>query len=332
MKVFVTGGGGFLGKAIVRQLIARGDEVRSMARSAYPELEAMGVETVRGDLGDRQSVKDAAEGCDAVIHIAARVGMWGPEEEFYRTNVTGTRNVLNACFDHGIRRMVYTSSPSVVFDERSMEGADESVPYPKHYLADYPRTKAEAEQLVLAANGPELATTSLRPHLIWGPEDNHLVPRIVARAKAGKLKFVGDGTNLVDTTYVDDGARAHLLALDVLGPGSANAGKAYFISQGQPVPLKDLVNRILAEAGLPPVNSHVPAPLAYAVGWAMEKVYGALGKTDEPLMTRFLAKELSTSHYFDISAAARDFGFTPTVTIDEGLVELGHWLRKPTDT
>lgn len=326
MKVFVTGGGGFLGKAIVTQLLERGDDVRSMARSAYPDLEAMGAETVQGDLSNAKAVKEAAAGCDAVIHIAARIGMWGPYEEFHRTNVIGTSNVLHACFENGIRRMVYTSSPSVIFDKGDLEGADESVPYPREYLAHYPKTKAEAEQMVLAADGPKLATTSLRPHLIWGPGDNHLVPRIITRARAGKLKFVGHGRYLVDTTYIDDGARAHILALDALAPGSKNAGKPYFISQGEPVELKDLINRILKKAGLPPCNKHVPAKIAYAVGWAMEKTYTALGKTDEPLMTRFLAKELSTSHYFDISAAERDFGYTPTVTIDAGLEHLGQWL------
>ncbi len=187
MKALVTGGGGFLGKAIVKLLLARGDQVRSFSRNTYPALAELGVEQQSGEIGDAAAVVRAVEGCDIVFHVAAKAGVWGPYEEFYRANVLGTRNVIEACRQHGIRRLVYTSSPSVVFDGTDMEGVDESVPYPEHFEAFYPQTKAEAEQLVLQANDDTLATVALRPHLIWGPEDNHLVPRILERGARGRL-------------------------------------------------------------------------------------------------------------------------------------------------
>ncbi|MEJ2202357.1 MAG: NAD-dependent epimerase/dehydratase family protein, partial [Desulfuromonadaceae bacterium] len=206
MKALVTGGGGFLGKAIVKLLRQRGMATRSFSRSAYPELETLGVEHVRGELADAAAVNRAVEGCDLVFHVGAKAGVWGSYEEFYQANMVGTRNVINACRQAGVQKLVYTSSPSVVFNGRDMEGVDESVPYPERFKAHYPRTKAEAERLVLAANGPELATVALRPHLIWGPEDNHLVPRILERGRQGALCRFGRRPCLVDTCYIDNAA------------------------------------------------------------------------------------------------------------------------------
>lgn len=331
MNALVTGGGGFLGLAIVRRLAARGDSVRSLSRHRYPALDALGVEQVQGDIGDPQSVERAASGCDIIFHVAAKAGIWGRLEDFRRVNVDGTRNVLAACRHHGIRRLVHTSSPSVVFDGRDMAGVNESVPYPPHFEAHYPRTKAEAEQLVLAANGPDLATVALRPHLIWGPGDNHLVPRLLARARAGRLRRLGRGNPLIDCIYIDNAADAHILAADRLASlprqgGESVAGKAYFLSQGEPVPLWDLVNRILDAAGLPPVTRSLPVGMALTSGWLLEGIYQLLGWQSEPPMTRFLARELSTAHWFDISAARRDLGYHPQVSIDEGLRRLREYL------
>jgi nucleoside-diphosphate-sugar epimerase len=224
VKALVTGGGGFLGKAIVRLLHARGDEVRSFSRTPHPELTALGVEHCCGDLDDRDAVAAAVAGCDLVFHVAAKAGIWGPYQDFYRANVVGTRNVIDACRQHGVRRLVYTSSPSVVFDGHDMEGVDESVPYPRHFHAPYPQTKAEAEIMVLRSNGPELATVALRPHLIWGPEDNHLVPRILLRGRQGALRRIGDRPCLVDTIYIDNAASAHLLAADALATAPSSTG------------------------------------------------------------------------------------------------------------
>jgi nucleoside-diphosphate-sugar epimerase len=331
MKALVTGGGGFLGGVIVRMLRERGDQVRSFSRSDYPALAALGVEQVRGDLGDQAAVSAAAKGCDICFHVAAKAGIWGRYSDFYRANVTGTLNVLEACRANGIARLVYTSSPSVVFDGSDVEGGDESIPYPASYEAHYPKTKALAEQLVLAANSPELASVALRPHLIWGPGDNHLVPRILARARAGRLRRIGERTNQVDTVYVDNAARAHLLAADRLEPGSAPAGRAYFISNGQPIPLWEMVNRILIAAGIPPVSRSISPKTAYTIGCICEGLWGLLRLPGEPPMTRFVAHELSSAHWFDISAARRDLGYCPEVSIDEGLLRLRSWLQNSRD-
>jgi len=322
----VTGGGGFLGTAIVERLIARGVRVRSLSRGDYPHLRKLGVEQVRGDLSIAAAVSDAVRGVDVVFHVAAKAGVWGPLADYFETNVNGTRSVLAACKAHGVRRLVYTSSPSVVFDGRDQAGVNESVPYSSHFLAAYPMTKAEAEQAVLAANGPDLATVALRPHLIWGPRDNHLVPRILARANS--LRRIGRVNPLMDSVYIDNAADAHLLAADRLQPGSPIAGRPYFISNGEPRPVWDLVNAILAAGGKPPVTKSVPRWLAFAAAWGMETYHHLRKRPDEPRLTRFVAAELSTAHWFDISAARRDLGYAPTISIDEGLRRLAEWLRK----
>jgi len=322
VKALVTGGGGFLGKAIAQQLVARGDTVVSIARGAYPELKALGIDHRRGDVSNLDAVMAAAKGCDVVFHVAAKAGVWGTAAEYESANVKGTEVVLEACRKLGIRKLVYTSSPSVVHGGDAIEGANESLPYPAHYEAHYPRTKAEAEQKVLAANGPELSTVALRPHLIWGPGDNQLTPRIVARAKAGKLRLVGDGKCLVDTVYIDNAAEAHLNACDRLAPGAACAGKAYFITNGEPVPMVEIINGIVGAAGLPPVTRSVSPGVAWFAGAVLEGAYRITGQKNEPMMTRFLARQLSTAHWFDISGAKRDLGYQPRISLQEGLQRL----------
>ncbi len=326
MMALVTGGGGFLGGAIVRMLRERGQEVRSFARNAYAHLNDADVEQVVGDLADPQAVEMAVADCDSVYHVAAKAGVWGHYRDFYSTNVVGTQNVLDACRKYAVRRLVYTSTPSVVCARGEMEGVDESVPYSSRFEAHYPSTKALAEQMVLAANGPDLATVALRPHLIWGPGDPHLIPRLLARARAGKLKRIGRGENKVDVTYVDNAAHAHVLAGGRLEPGSPIAGKAYFVSNGQPVNLWDFINRILAVAEIPPVTKRVSFRMAWLAGAVMEGFYRLLCLRGEPPMTRFVARQLATSHWFDISAARRDLGYEPIVTTEEGLRRLAEAL------
>lgn len=328
-RALVTGGGGFLGRAIVQRLRARGDAVRTLARGDYPELRALGAEPFRGDVADPDAVRRAVEGCDVVYHVAAKAGIWGPFDEYYRCNVEGTRHILDACRALGVRRLVYTSSPSVVFDGRDVAGVDESIPYASRYETAYPQTKAEAERLVLAAHGAQLATTALRPHLIWGPGDNHLIPRLIARARAGRLRRIGRTDHLVDAIYIDNAADAHVLAADrlALGADSPVGGKAYFLSQGEPWPLWKLINGILAAADLPPVDRTVPRPVAYLAGALLETTYRLLRRADEPPMTRFLAHQLSTAHWFDITAARRDLGYAPAVSTEEGLRRLAESFR-----
>jgi nucleoside-diphosphate-sugar epimerase len=322
--VLVTGGGGFLGSGIVSHLRRQGRAVRSLARNHYPNLDA---EQVRGDVADAGAVSKAVEGCDAVFHVAAKAGLWGPEREYRRTNVDGTANVIAACRAHGVRKLIYTSSPSVVFSGKDLEGVDESLPYPDRYEAAYPRTKAEAEKLVLEANDAELATVVLRPHLIWGPGDNNILPRVFARARAGRLFRIGRRNPLIDLTYIDNAASAHALAAERLDVGSPVAGKVYFIAQGQPVPVWDMIDRFLSIANLPPVRRTVPKSLAVALGATLEACHRALGIRGEPRMTRFLAHELSTAHWYNLDAARRDLGYVPHVSIEEGLRRLAASLN-----
>jgi nucleoside-diphosphate-sugar epimerase len=318
----VTGGGGFLGGAIVKRLLARGERVHTFQRNSYPELAESGATNHQGDLTDLGAVDRAMRGCDVVFHAAAKVGVWGRYRDFFAANVEGTRHVIEACRRNRVRRLVYSSSPSVVFDGRGGHGIDESAPYPKRYLSPYPKTKALAERLVLAANDDELATVSLRPHLIWGPGDRHLVPRIVHRARTGKLRLVGTGENLVDVVYIDNAVEAHILAADALAPEAACAGRAYFISNGEPRRLGELINQILAAACVPPVRRSISPHLAYVVGAILETVHAAFRIEAEPLITRFMVRELATSHWFDLTAARRDLGYEPAISIDEGLRRL----------
>ena len=329
MKALVTGGGGFLGGAIVKGLLEGGHQVRSYSRGVYPTLEKLGVEALQGDLAEATRVQEACRECDVVFHVAAKAGVWGNYKDYHQANVAGTRNVIEACRQQGISRLVYTSSPSVIFDGKDMEGVDERVPYPKRYRAAYPQTKAVAERLVLEANDATLGTVALRPHLIWGPGDTHLIPGIVARGRTGRLRRIGSVPKLMDFTYIKDAAAAHLLAADRLSPGSPASGKAFFISQGQPISLWDFMDRVLEAAGLPAVTGHVSPSLAYAAGWLLEGLHRLLPLKGEPPITRFLAEELATAHWFDISAARRDLGYEPRVSMGEGFRRVREWLQHP---
>ena len=327
MRALVTGGGGFLGGAVVRLLRGRARAVRSLTRSAYPWLNEFGVEQAFADLADADAVAKAVEGCDVVFHVAAKAGVWGRHADFFATNVTGTQNVIAACRKHGVRKLVYTSTPSIVHTGGDIEGADESLPYATHFDSSYTATKAVAEKAVLAANGPDLATVALRPHLVWGPGDPHLIPRILDRARTGKLRRIGSRPVKVDVTFIDNAADAHLNAADKLDIGAPPAGKAYFVSNGEPVELWEFINRVLAEAGLPPVTRTVSAWKARVAGRVLERVYKLFRLSGEPPMTRFVASQLSTSHWYDISAAKRDLGYEPRVTVADGLLRLGASLR-----
>ncbi len=325
LKVLVTGGGGFLGSAIVTLLVERRYHVRSFSRNRYPELSSMGIEQIQGDICNKTAIEQALRGVDLVFHTAAKTGIWGDYSDYYRTNVTGTQNVIAGCKKHHISRLIYTSSPSVVFNGTDMEGVNESVPYPATYHAYYPQTKAIAEQYVIKAAGQRLMTIILRPHLIWGPRDKHFVPRIIARAN--RLIRVGNGKNLIDTVYIDNAADAHILAADGLEKNSKLSGNMYFISQGDPVPLWDMINHILKAAGLAPVRRSMPRRMAWMIGVMLELAYRTFNISGEPRMTRFLADELAKAHWFDISAARKDLGYAPRISIKEGLRRLESWLQ-----
>jgi len=333
MNALVTGGGGFLGRYICEQLVARGDTVRSFGRGAYPELAALGIEVLRGDLRDANAVSAACQGAEVVMHIAARPGVSVQPKPYHEANLDGTQNVINACRKQNVSRLVYTSSPSVVFAGMDQENVDETAPLALDWLerhrSFYSHGKALAELQVLDANDEDLRTCALRPHLIWGPRDQHLIPRLIARAEASRLRRVGDGANLVDMIYVENAAAAHLQAADTLAfENSPVAGKAYFLSQGEPVNCWQWIDEILALADLPPVEKSISFRGAWRLGAVLERAYRLLRLKSEPPMTRFLAAQLATSHWFDISAARRDFGYEPQVSTAEGMRRLGNWLRQ----
>jgi nucleoside-diphosphate-sugar epimerase len=258
------------------------------------------------------------------------VGIWGRREEFERTNVEGTRTIIAACRAQGVRRLIFTSSPSVVFNDGDLAGADESRPLGSVFPADYPRTKAEAERLALAAHDPRgLAVTALRPHLVWGEGDRNLLPRVVARARSGRLRIVGEGRNKVDLTHIKNVVDAHLLAENALSrPDSPAGGRAYFITNGEPVVLWDWINDLLARLGIAPVTKRISLPAARRIGAVCEAAWRLLPLAGEPPMTRFLAAELAKDHWFDISAARRDLGYAPRVTMAAGTVAIVPWLKQ----
>jgi nucleoside-diphosphate-sugar epimerase len=320
MKTLVTGGGGFVGGAICRRLQALGHDVTALGRRPIPTLDAAGIRTVSLDL----TAADAASalgglfaGVDCVFHTAAHVKMWGPREVFVRGNIDATENVIAACRAAGVGKLVFTSSPSVVATDHDLRGIDESQPYPARYRAFYPETKAAAERAVLAANGDSLRTISLRPHLIFGPGDTNLVPTILKRARAGRLVQVGDGRNLVDLTFIDDCVSAHILAAAALDERPDAGGRAFFISQGDPVPLWEWIGRVLALHDVPPVRRRISSNTALMLATVAEAVWKTLRLTSDPPLTRFLAEEMSTDHYFDISSARRDLGYAPSCTVWE---------------
>lgn len=323
-SILVTGYGGFLGRAICRELLSHGYRVRGLARNKYSELEALGVECIQASATDPFACEEACRGMDGVIHTAALAGVWGPAKLYEQTNIGATENLLSSCKKSGIGAFVYTSSPSVTFDGTAQRNIDENVPYPNKWLCHYPRTKAIAEQQVLAANQPSgFATCSLRPHLIWGVGDPHLIPRVIEKCRSGRLRRVGDGTNWIDTVHVDYAAIAHRLALERMLDRDQNAsGRAYFITDGEPVECWEWITRILESAKLKPPNKCISFRAAYRMGGIFESIYGLLRIASEPPMTRFVAAQLGVDHYFDISSAKERLGYVPIQNRAERVAEL----------
>ena len=329
MHALVTGGGGFLGRAITEQLLARGDQVTILSRGRYLEVEALGAAGVQCDLSaPGPELAEVLAQVDVVFHVASKTGVWGSRASFFQANVEGTKNLLSAARKAGVRRFVYTSSPSATFDGGDAEGKTEAeAPYPEHFEAPYPESKAVAEKFVLDQNSDELATTALRPHLIWGPRDPHILPRLISRRKQGRLMRIGDGTNKVGITFIDNAAVAHLQAADVLAPGAANAGKAYFITDPEPVSLWPWIDGFLQSVGVPAISRGVSPGFALFMGGMLEWVWRTFGLSGEPPMTRFVAAEMATSHWYDLSAARSDFGYAPIVGPEDGLARAADYFK-----
>lgn len=366
MRALVTGGGGFLGAYLVEQLLAAGVETRTLGRRPRAFLQALGVDERLGDLRNFDDVDAAVDGCDVVYHIAAYPSVSMDPRPYYETNVLGSKHVVAACLKRKVRKLVYTSTQCVANTIESQEGIDESTPYAPRFLGWYQMTKAIAEQFIRAANyapwtddydfgGVDLSesrfrsldskfdfprpprdpnredtlmTVALRPHLIWGPRDQHLAPRLFERARSGRLTRVGDGTNRLATIYVENCATAHRMAADALVPGSPVPGSVYYISQDEPLNCWEWIDELLAIVGEPPVKKSVSFKTAWRVGAILERVYRWAGWKSEPTMTRFLATQLAKSYWYDVSRAKRELGFTPAISTAEGMRRWAEELRE----
>jgi len=321
VRVLVTGASGMLGRAVAQALVDRGEEVVVLQRRpsglAKGPANVLGCDERLADVADAAAVRAAAEGTDAVVHLAARVGVTGSWAEFVRTNVDGTANVLDAARAGGARTVVHLSSPSVAHHGRPLVGESAAPADPDRAHGSYARSKAVAERLALRA--ARLAVVVVRPHLVWGPGDTQLVGRVVRRARAGRLALVGHGAALVDTTYVDNAVDAVLAALD---RAEALAGRAYVVSNGEPRTVAELVTRICTAAGVAPPRVRVPYPLAWSAGAVFDAAWHVLRRTDDPPMTRFLAEQLATAHWFDQRAARADLQWEPRVGLEEGFRKL----------
>ncbi len=326
-KVLVTGGGGFIGKALVRELVKRGKEVAVVGRNHYPDLTALGVQCHQGDIRDLVFLERVLADRDTVFHVAAKAGIWGSREDYYSINVTGTTNVIAACRRQGVRHLVYTSTPSVVFDQSNLEGVDETTPYATKPLCYYAASKIQAEKEVLRAQSNSLNTIALRPHLVWGPGDHHLVPRLLERGKDNSLKIVGTGANRVDIAYIDNVVYAHILAAENLSSSVSGAGQAFFIGQDESVNLWQWINELFALMGIQQVTRRVPFVAAYCVGLGLELMHTLLKSHDEPRMTRFLANQLAKSHWFSHAKAKNILGYRQLVSTEKGIDLLIDWLK-----
>ncbi|MDK9707801.1 MAG: NAD-dependent epimerase/dehydratase family protein [Desulforhopalus sp.] len=323
----VTGGGGFVGKAVVQRLLEMGVETRVVGRHRYPEIEALGAKCFIGDISCPETLTQAASRVDVVFHVAALAGIWGPWKAYYDTNVLGTKNVLESCIANKVAMLVYTSTPSVVFNGTDICGGDERLGYAEKPLCHYAKTKIIAEKMVLAANSANFRTCALRPHLIWGPGDPHLLPRLLTKGREKKLKRVGDGGNFVDISYIDNVAHAHILAAKNLAERGTAAGNAYFISQGTPVNLWKWINELFAKMAVPEIHASISETLAYKLGGFLELFYTICRLQSEPRMTRFVAEQLAKSHYFSTANAEKDLGYQPIVSAEEGLARTVQWLK-----
>ena len=327
MNILIIGGGGFLGSYLASSLLGRGHKVTVLGRNSYPKL-TISIQCIKADIRNRSALMLALKDKEVVFHTASVPGIWGNYNEYYSIDVQGTENIIFACYENNVKKLVYTSSPSVVFGKSDMKNADEKTPYPDKYLCHYSKTKAKAEKLVMAANGIRgLATVCIRPHLIWGPGDPHLLPRIIERAMKRKLFRVGNGKNLVDMIYIDNAVEAHLKACEKLSLTSPIAGKCYFVSDGNPVVLWEWIESILKILKLPALTKSVSYPYAAILGLILESIYKILGIKKEPPMTRFLAAQLAKSHYFNISRAKNDFGYEPIVSQEEGMKRMFNYYH-----
>lgn len=317
MKVLVTGGGGFLGLEICKQLLELNYSVTSLSRNSYTVLNELGVEQIKADLSKPLEIN--LSGFDYIVHTAAFAGVWGSKKKFFAINYQGTINLIDRCLQDGVKKFIYTSSPSVVFGNNDLEGVDETCPYPKKYYTHYAKSKALAEQYVLSKESKDFKVISLRPHLIWGKGDPHIFPRLLRSNKEGRLKIIGDGENLVDIIHVKNAAFAHICAIKNIDKLNVS-GRSYFVGQDKPVRLWGFINDVLVRSGNEALEDSISFKSAYYIGFIFEIIYTILGiNSPQPPMTRFIAMQMGMSHYFSHEDAKLLLDYKEIIDINSGL-------------
>ena len=321
MRVLVTGASGMLGRATAQALVDRGDDVCVLQRRPS----GLGCREVLGDVADPAVVRKAVRGQDAVVHLAAKVDVVGAWSEYAHANIVGTRQVVDGCLDAGVGRLVHVSTPSVAHTGRPLVGEGAAPADPAGALGHYSRSKAIAEQLALAADSAALAVLVVRPHLVWGPGDTQLVERIVSRAEAGRLPLLGTGAALIDTTYVDNASAALVASVDACGPAH---GQPLVVTNGEPRPVQEVLASLCRAAGVPPPRVRVPAWAARLAGTAVDAAWTIGRRRDTPPITRFLAEQLTTAHWFDQRHTRAVLRWRPEVDLDTGFDRLAQWYER----
>ncbi len=324
VKVLVTGATGMMGRATAQRLLDRGDEVTVLQRRPA----GLACREALADITDRDAVQRAVTGQDVVVHLAAKVDVFGSWPDYQRVNIDGTRNVLDACRTGSVPKLVHVSSPSVAHAGHALVGVGAEPADPGSAGSGYARSKAFAEQLVLDADDADLAVLCIRPHLVWGPGDTQLVEPIAQRASAGRLPLIGTGAALIDTTYVDNAADALVAAVDACGRVH---GEALVVSNGEPRPVGEILRRICEAAGVPAPHRRIPLPLAAAAGSLIETLWRTAKLNSDPPLTRFLAEQLGTAHWFDQRRTRQALQWQPRVSLDEGFDRLRTWFRSSGD-
>ena len=319
VRAFVTGGSGYLGRNLIRRLVARGDDVVALARSVEAEttVAELGATSIRASLDNRTALTSAMEGAGAVFHCAARIGDWGPLAEFRHDNVEGTANVLAAAADAGVPALLHVSTEAVLADGRALHNADETQPIPARPLGPYAISKGEAERLVTATRSDGLRAVVVRPRFIWGGDDTTVLAQLTAAARSGRLAWFGGGRYLTSTCHVANAVEGMLCAAERGG-----AGKVYFLTDGEPVEFRAFVTAMLATQGVAAPSRSIPRPVAAGAARILDAMWRALPLRGHPPLTPGVMAVIGQEMTVSDARARRELGYAPVITREQGLVEL----------